>query len=175
MHDLAPLKLASPITVGWEEARIPSCMLTGFDAIHLKAVPARENELLTTYGLPDSLAASMVGNVEALWIGPGEWLLLARSPHLRELDQIQHRTNEEGIASVRCGSRLCILELDMEADVLAGLTGLPTAALEPNRVARTRLAGILVTLAANADGSTMRIIFDRSFAPHLRAWLDCAI
>lgn len=175
MADLAPLKLVPPLVLSWDKMRIPARMLEGFDAVHLKVVPARERELCTTYDFPGPLTASTLGNMEMLWIGPGEWLVVVSPEYLSDLDKFQDWTNKASIASVRCGSRLGILKLDTEADLLAGLTGLPTLALKPNRVARTRLAGILVTLAATANGSTMRIIFDRSFAPHLRAWFDRAI
>ena len=174
MHDLAPLKLAAPSAVGWDTARIPGRRLEGFDAVHLKAAPAREPELSTRFGFPGPLAASRIGDVEALWIGPGEWLLVASPEHLSDLDTLQGRTDDGAIASVRCGNRLCILQLEADADAFAGLTGLPAAALEPGRVARTRLADLPVILAANAAGA-MRMIFDRTYAPHLRAWLDRAI
>lgn len=174
MHDLAPLKLASQSAVDWDNARVPGRMLTGFDALHLKVIPARGRALSITFGFPGPLTASRVGNIEALWIGPGEWLLIASPEHLCDLDKIQGRTNQSGIASVRCGSRLNILDFDAKVRVFAGLTGLPATALEPSRVARTRLADIPVILATGADGAT-RIIVDRTYAAHLRAFLDHAI
>lgn len=173
MHDLAPLNLASPSVLSWKAARIPAKLSGDFEGLHLKVPPGREGDVIGRFRLPGPLAASKVGNIDALWLGPGEWLVFV-TKDLRELSELQGRLGSAGIASVRCGSRLCLLELEAEAELLAGLTGLVPDALGPGRAARTRLADIPVTLTASTEGA-MRLIFERSYAPHLRAWLDSAI
>lgn len=174
MHDLAPLKLATPTTLDWESAAIPCRDLTGQMILHVKAVIDRASQLAATLGLADPGRIAMIGAIECCWMGPGEWLLFASAEHGEQLAALQTHAVENGAATAHAGDRLVVLELDASAELLSGLTGLPEEVLRPGRAARTRLADIPVTIAASLS-ARFRLLFDRTYAPHMRAWLDCAI
>jgi heterotetrameric sarcosine oxidase gamma subunit len=117
---------------------------------------------------------ALFGNIEALWLAPGEWLLLAGRDRVQEVTEIRERLEKSRIATADCSDRLTIIELDPLTTPIGALTGLSRQVLEPGGVARTRLADIHVTVSV---GSTkqIRLIFDRTFAVHMRGWLDRAI
>lgn len=173
MHDLAPLKLRTPAVADWSAARLPGRLRSGFAAAHLKAGRVADVVENSAWGLPPALALTTKGSTEALWVGPGEWLLVCPAQHDGELEDLRRKLGEQGIRSVRCESRLHILDLDVPARLVCDLTGLPGGSLAPCRVARTRLAEIAVIIAAASDGA-ISMIFDRTYAPHVRAWLDRA-
>jgi hypothetical protein len=173
VHSLAPLKLAGHPDLRWSDAPIPVREIEDIDAALLKAPYFRESDLVATLDLPAELAKTRIGKNDDLCIGITEWILLARPDHVGKLDELLRWAEDRGIGSTRCGDRLCILELDAPRSLLASLTGLRCEALATGRVARTRLADIRVTFAAIAEGTTW-LIFDRSYAPHVRAWLDRA-
>lgn len=173
MHDLAPLKLATPTTLDWESAAIPCRHLTGQMILHVKTVLDRASQLEATLGLAEAGRIVMIGPVECCWMGPGEWLLFAPAEHSEQLAALQTHAVENGASTAHAGDRLVVLELDASAELPSGLTGLPEEALRPGRAARTRLADIPVTIAAGL-GTRFRLLFDRTHAPHMRAWLDRA-
>lgn len=173
MHELAPLTMPSFPVAGWEGAPIPSTMLSGYEVLHVKGRPDRESALIGMLGFPSSLQVSSLGPLEACWMGPAEWLLLASTGFLHDLDKMEDVLRVERVPSVRCGSRLQILDFGPVISLFRDLTGLPGAALAPGRTARTRLADVPVTLAVRGDGR-IRLFFERIHAPHLRTWLERA-
>jgi sarcosine oxidase gamma subunit len=152
---------------------VPAHTISGYEAIRIKARPAKEPELIGSLALPGPLEAARIGNIDALWMGPGEWLLLAAPDVQIELDEWEGKLSARHVAAARCGNALVIFKFDAGAATFARLSGLPVQALEHRRVARTRLADIPVTLFGGAEHSIW-LIFDRTYAPHLQAWLDHA-
>lgn len=174
VHDLAPLKLASSAALDWETAAIPGRHLTGQMILHVKTVLDRASQLEATLGLAGAGRIAMIGPVECFWMGPGEWLLLAPTEHREQLAALELHALANGAATAPTDDRLVVLELNTVAELLSGLTGLPDEMLRPGRVARTRLADIPVTIVAGLS-TRFRLLFDRTCAPHMRAWLDRAI
>lgn len=174
MHDLAPLRLASGDILDWALAPIPGTALTDLVALHIKALPAGSSRLQATLGFAEAGSISVIGSVDSLWMGPGEWLLVTSAAHGEQLEALGRRAANHGAGVVDAQDGLAIIELDVDADLLAGLAGLPSRGLRPGCVARTRLADVPVMIAAAAT-SPFRLIFDRTHAPHFRAWLDRAI
>lgn len=173
MHDLAPLKLASPIIDEWSRARIPARLESGFLAGQLKLGRSRDADVGRRLGLPGLLGSTMIGAVEALSIGPGEWLVLALDKHAHELAQLRNAYEAEGISWIPCESRIRILTIDASRSLVASLAGLPQGSLNTGHVVRGRLADLPVVIAATE--TAVRLIFDRTYVSHLRAWLDRAI
>lgn len=174
MHDLAPLKLASPAALDWERAAIPGRHLTGQMILHVKTVLDRASQLEATLGLAGAGRIAMIGAIECFWMAPGEWLLLASAEHREQFAALELHAVESGAATARAEDRLFLLELDATAELLSGLAGLSDQTLRPGRVARTRLADLPVTIVAGLS-TRFRLLFDRTCAPHMRAWLDRAI
>lgn len=173
MHDLAPLKLASPAVADWSRARIRARLESGFGAVHLKRARSVDPGPGRKLGLPEMLTSARIGVVEAFSIAPDEWLLIASVGSVHELIKMRGACEALGFVWVDCQSSIQILEVYASANLVASLAGLPDCAIKPGAVARTRLADIPVVIAANTG--SVRLLFDRTYAPHLRAWLDCAI
>lgn len=172
MHDLAPLMAGSTIAA-WTHAPIPARVIDNYHARHFKMHADSEAGAVALSRLPGPLTIARLGDVDALWIGPGEWLALATTASRVALRELEDWTRTNGIASVSCESRLVVLAFAAPVDAIAHLTGLPATSLAPGRVARTRLADIPVTIVVDND-QAFRLILDRTHAPHLRAWFDRA-
>ena len=173
MHDVAALTLGSPSAIRWDTARLPARLRVDVTAIHVKAGRMRADEVAAKFRLPGPLERSTLGEADAFWLAPGEWLLLTPDQDARAMRDLRTRAAQSGVAASPCGDRLIVLQLDASNDILARLTGLTGEALGPGRVARTRLADIPVILAAEPDAQ-MLLIFDGTFAVHLHGWLDRA-
>ena len=140
--------------------------------IELERIGAREVAFLLqtslrsrrpeTLGLPrepDTWAA--LGEGEALWLGPDEWLLIGGAPPTRA-DSIVDVSANRAIFDLEGGTRLALLEQGCSLD------------LHPSRwrggmCAQTLLGGVPVILQER-DGAT-RVLVRPSFANHLVGWL----
>src|SRR5690606_2300994 len=131
VHELAPLALARRAPIGRPTAPIGCRPLEGLLLRHVKTRPERAALLETTLGLPQNCRAAMIGQIDALWIGPGEWLLLAASAQGEPLADLERHLAENGAAMSAAEARLLVIELDTEIDTLEGLSGLPASALRP--------------------------------------------
>jgi heterotetrameric sarcosine oxidase gamma subunit len=149
-------------------------MLTHYAIAHAKTLPGRAEHLEATIGFSEAGRSALIGQIECLWIGPGEWLLIVPAEQKDQLADLRRSAADKGAATADAEDRLTILALDMGADQVAGLTGLKLTDLCPRHVSRTRLADIPVVIAAGT-GAMFRLLFDRSYAPHVRAWLDRAL
>jgi heterotetrameric sarcosine oxidase gamma subunit len=173
MAELAPLPLASAALPCWESAQIPATELTGLRILHIR-VPSRHVFAEENLGFPKRQRISWNGDLESIWLGPGEWLVLSRAPDEQPLKEIGQEVAGLGGAVTQAQDRLLALELHASIQLLCGLTGLAKDNLALGCVARTRLADIPVIIAA-AAAEKFHLLFDRTYAQHMRAWLDRAI
>lgn len=168
MADFAPALYASP-AIAWSEAAIPCRPLAGISLFRLKS-SRRGERLVRELSLPGVGQASST----AAWVGAGEWLLFARD---EERGDLIRRLEEQRVAAAaywaELSDALLVLECDCDAALVSRLMGLPEPALAEGRAARTRVAGVAVLFIRTEAG--MRMIFERSYDRHLRAWLDRAI
>jgi heterotetrameric sarcosine oxidase gamma subunit len=174
VDELAPLKLATPVKLDWKAAPIGARQITGLAIRHVKVAQHSVPTLVAALTLPGAGRIANVGPVECFWIGPGEWLMLAAAERHDELGMLERNASEHGAAGIAVEDRLTVLQVDATADLLCALTGLTAETLAAGRVARTRLADIPVIIAAGPVAG-FRLLFDRTFAPHMRGWLDRAI
>jgi heterotetrameric sarcosine oxidase gamma subunit len=107
----------------------------------------------------------------AIALGPGDWLIL--SPETDREIALAKIAASQGYA-VELSDALVMLELDDAATTLSELTGINAETFGSGRSARTKLAGIGVILTTAANGN-VRMIFDVSYARHVRKFLECAI
>ncbi|WP_397583535.1 hypothetical protein [Sphingorhabdus sp.] len=107
----------------------------------------------------------------AVAIGPGDWLIFC--PEEQRENVLAKIALSQGYA-VETSDALVMLDLGDAAEILSGLTGLNVESFGSGRATRTKLAGIGVILTTADDGS-LRMIFDISYARHMRRFLEYAI
>jgi heterotetrameric sarcosine oxidase gamma subunit len=173
MHDLAPVAISLSSEIDWESAALPARLLTGTIAYRLKtARPA--TALSATLGLPEAGQVAVYPNFEAIWLGPGEWLLIAPQAGESALARwIDEALTDRGGAAVPAGDGLAMIALENKSNLFSRLTGLRAETFAPGRTARTRIADTAVVFVGGVTG-VVRLIFDRAQAHHIRRWLDCA-
>jgi sarcosine oxidase gamma subunit len=147
--------------------------MTGRVVLRVKSRIGRASAVLSAVGLPRPARVASVREILCLGIGPGEWLLVARTADRNVLDELSGVAAAAGACCAEARSQF-ILELQMSKEQLASLTGLPTDCLVPAACACTRLADIPVTVAA-PSGDAFLLLFDRACTQHVRAWLDLAL
>jgi heterotetrameric sarcosine oxidase gamma subunit len=130
--------------------------------------------LESTLAFPRPGRIKLIGAVEALSTAPGEWLVIAPSEKSDQLAKLRRHAAMAEIATADASDRVVVLELDVTVNSLARVTSLAVAALQPGRVSRVRVADIAIIVACG-PGTRLRILVDRTHAPHLRAWLDRAV
>lgn len=125
------------------------------------------------FALPPALHSAAGGSVQALWLGPDEWLLLVPAEHAAGLTE-SLRAALAGLhhAIVEVGDRLTGIALDgppVREVLNAGCPlDLHPAAFTPGSVARTVLGKAAIIL--HRDGTDRFVIhLNGSFAPY--AWL----
>ncbi len=165
MADLAAWPSMHGSEVTWDGAAIAARPVEGFRLFRVKFAGESE-EGAKALGLPDCGHATP----SALAIGPGDWLLIHPEA---DADAAAARVTTAGGYAIEVSDALIVLDLKDATQVLSRLTGLGIACFEPGRTARTRLAGIAVVLAG-LDMGGVRMIFDRSYARHMRRYLDLA-
>lgn len=173
MHDLASIEPDVQPHLDWEHAAIPARRVADSAVLHVRAKPSRASQLEKGLNFAKAGRVTSIGSIECLWLGPAEWLLIARAGTEDELSTLAEKAAAKGAALADAGARLMSIDLGFATDLVAGLAGLPLASLQPGHAARTRVADIAVTVAVGPDGRA-RLMFDRVYAGHLRGWLDRA-
>ncbi|RVT40280.1 hypothetical protein [Sphingobium algorifonticola] len=155
-------------SLDWSGTSIRVTPRHGLSAIRLKATK-RGRTLAVDLGLPATGGATE----DAIWIGPDEWLLLARPAEEGAIVARLAAQQAQGACYWSAiGDGLVILDLGEAGGLVSQLTGLPQASFALGRAARTRVAGIAVLFAGMSWGT--RMIFDRMYDRHIRRWLDAA-
>ena len=173
MHDLAPATIMLSSEIDWESAALPARLLTGTIAYHLKTAK-HAAAVASALGLPDAGQVTRHPDFEAIWLGPGEWLLIVSQAEERALARrIDNALAGNSGAAVPAGDGLVTIALEKGTDLLASLTGLRAETFAPGRAVRTRIANTAVILTGSASG-VVRLIFDRAQSHHIRRWLDRA-
>jgi heterotetrameric sarcosine oxidase gamma subunit len=166
VHDLVIMTIDRAADVDWCGCAIPISPVTDWCAFRVKCnkhIPAVASALT----LPDSGHATAT----ALAIGPGDWLMTAAAA---ERDALASRIAAVPRAyGVDVSDALVMLDLGAAAILMTRLTGIDSAQFGNGRVARTRFAGIPVILTTTGD-TGIRMMFDISYARHMRSFLEFA-
>lgn len=161
------LHLGSPSPeIGGAPASLSARPIDSLRLIHLKAGRGAA-AIADRLDLPAATAATD----KAAWLGPGEWLLFDYGG-----DWSAALIAARGIGTLAwsdASDMFCALDLGDARPLLGRLTGLVPTSFEAGRTVRTCLAGIRVTLLGRPDG--VWLLFERSYAVHLRCWLDTAL
>jgi heterotetrameric sarcosine oxidase gamma subunit len=151
--------------VTWDGTAIPVHLREGLRLFRVKfAGDAAQGA--KALSLPDSGHATPT----ALAIGPQDWLLIHPDA---EAGATAAAIAVAGGYAIEVSDALIVLDCDNADQMLGRLTGLDVACFGPGRTGRTRLAGIAVVLTG-LDVGGVRMIFDRSYARHMRRYLDLA-
>jgi sarcosine oxidase, subunit gamma len=106
----------------------------------------------------------------ALWLGPGEWLIVSRTGQVMAIDPLG-----SGAAVVDVSDQRAVLELSgpRARDVLAGgcSVDLHARAFRPGCCVQTLLAHVNVILAQTDSEPTYLVLVRRSEAAYLATWL----
>jgi heterotetrameric sarcosine oxidase gamma subunit len=166
MAELAAWPIIEGRAVSWESAAIAARRCEGLGLLRVKFLESRAAGA-EALGLP----ASGDATVGALGIAPCDWLLFhPESEH----EACAARVRDAGGYAVDLSDALIVLDLDGAAETVSRLTGIDRARFAQGKAARTRLAGIAVVLTGMGEGD-VRMIFDRSYAHHLRRYWDVAL
>ena len=166
MAELAAWPVVPIEDVSWEGTPVPARLCEGWCLFRVRVLDG-DMPHAQACGLPECGAATP----NALGIGPGDWLLLY--PEAAR-DAAETEIAAAAGYAVEVSDALIILDLHAAAAPISRLTGLEDASFAPGRVARTKLAGIPVILTG-LDERTVRMIFDISYARHMRRYLDLAL
>ncbi|OPG06485.1 sarcosine oxidase subunit gamma [Microbispora sp. GKU 823] len=114
------------------------------------------------------------GDLEVLWLGPDEWLVVGPDGAARDLvERIEEAAGGEHVSVVDVSAQRTTLVVGGERarDVLAHgcALDLHPRAFGPGRCAQTMLARAAVVLVAGEDG--FRLLVRSSFAAYVAEWL----
>jgi sarcosine oxidase gamma subunit len=118
-----------------------------------------------------ALPAASRATERAAWLGPGEWLLFDDEGDWD--DALRSAGAAATLIWSDASDALAVLDLGHAGPLLARLTGLHPDSFATGRAVRSQLAGLRVTLIGRTGG--LWLLFDRSLASHMRAWLDVAL
>jgi len=126
---------------------------------------------------PSTVAAS--GNIDVLWLGPDEWLVVAPAEDSGLADRLDAALAGLHHSVIDVSQGRVALELEgADARVVlaqAASLDLRPRAFGPGRSAQTPLARIPVILQARDAPARLRIFVRASFAPYLTEWLQSTI
>jgi sarcosine oxidase subunit gamma len=126
---------------------------------------------------PNTVAAS--GDIEILWLGPDEWLVVAPGDKSELADRLDAALAalHHSVVDVSQGRIVLELEGPEVRAVLAGAVSidLRPQALGTGRCAQTPLARIPVMLQALDAPARFRIFVRATFAPYVTEWLQSTV
>lgn len=166
MAELASWPVIDGGTVSWDGAALGARRCEGLGLLRVKFL-ASDAERAMALGLPGCGVASE----RALCMAPSDWLLIHPEG---EHAAVTARVQAAGGYAVDLSDALVVVDLDDAAAAISRLTGLESARLAQGRAARTKLAGIAVVLTGLREEG-VRMIFDRSYAHHLRRYWDAML
>lgn len=168
---------------GGTEGRAPFgiAALGGRVALRLKSwlpehASGRRTVMLDGRQLPSQVGTTMPGQIRALCLGPGEWLIVSDvggGSTVRE--HIEQELGQQGLALVDLTHGLAVLEVRRPdvREVLAKGCGLDLhpRAFAPDQCARTRFAQIPVVIDSLDEPPRFELYVARSYLAYLQSWL----
>jgi len=126
--------------------------------------------------LPDAPnTTSAAGDVEVLWMGPDEWLVVAPAGRDDLRDTLEQALGAEDATVVDVSAQRTVIEVagaDARDVLLKGCAlDLHPRVLGAGRCAQTLLARAQVVLVARTDEPAYRLFVRASFAEYLAEWL----
>ncbi|HKF72269.1 MAG TPA: sarcosine oxidase subunit gamma family protein [Stellaceae bacterium] len=126
---------------------------------------------------PNTVAAS--GDIEILWLGPDEWLVVRSANHTGLSDQLDAALAglHHSVIDVSQGRVVLELEGPEARAVLAQAASLDlrARAFGPGQCAQTPLARVPVILQGIDAPPRLRVFVRASFAPYVTEWLQSTI
>ncbi|WP_410606362.1 sarcosine oxidase subunit gamma [Amycolatopsis sp. lyj-109] len=132
-------------------------------------VRLREGDTLLGVALPGPCTFTSGNDVDILWMGPDEYLVLAEPGRQAELEGALSRESAPVVVDVSAQRNVVRLTGAHAADVLAHGCSIDLEVLPPGSCVQTLLARTGIVLMVREDGYT--ILVRQSFSDYFTAWL----